>query len=98
MASPLRRCIVAAVIAGLCSSGTAAAQPGTSPTDGLDLPDRSIPTQSDASALEVNPAGLAFLGRAELEYALELDALDRPPVRDGHALFGAAGSDRVAAG
>ena len=42
------------------------------PSDGLQVPDASIATVGDGLALEVNPAGLAFMSRPELGYGFLL--------------------------
>ncbi len=52
------------------------------PTDGIRLPDASVATQSDAAALEVNPAGLGFMKGAEFGYGFNLATEDLRGVAD----------------
>ena len=54
------RCLAVVLVLVLTAS-EASAQFGTTPTDGLRLPDTSITSRDDALALELNPAGLAFI-------------------------------------
>ena len=66
--------------------------PGRSPSEGIVLPDRSVAAQDDAARVEVNPAGLGFLSRAEAMYTFQLATPDfERTVDDGQALFLAAG-------
>ena len=54
------RCL-AVVLVLVFTGSEATAQFGTTPTDGLRLPNASITSRDDALALELNPAGLAFI-------------------------------------
>lgn len=102
--------LITAFATGLWSAGnlpSAYAQsldePGTnvaiSPSTGLSLPDRSITTQDDATSLETNPAGLAFIQGADLSYGFNVPNEDfRGVIPHGHALFLAAGTGSFGAG
>ena len=70
-----------------------------SPSDGIPIPDPSIATQSDASSLEVNPAGLGFVHGMEAGYGFFLPT-DRysGAVPSGHSLNLGAGSQSAALG
>ena len=69
------------------------------PSDGLVMPDSSITTTDDASALEVNPAGLAFSEIGELGYGFNLPTDDLRGVGDtAHGLFLSGGTGSVGAG
>lgn len=79
---------LATLIAAIAPSG-AWAQFGLTPTDGVRLPDSSITNRDDALALELNPAGLAFIQGfdAELVYtSLDNDALAGAGVFLGYGL------------
>ncbi len=79
-----------------------AQQTPRAPTDGLQLPDRSVTTQSDAASVEVNPAGLGFIESAEARYTLEFDTALAEDAEanfaDQHALFAGAGNDWIGGG
>jgi len=69
-------------------------------TDGIQLPDRSVTTQSDAASVEVNPAGLGFIESTETRYTLDLDttAGDGLTARAQHGFFLGTGNDWIGAG
>ena len=82
------------IVLSLLIPTTASAQFGTTPTDGLRLPETSITTREDATALELNPAGLAFIQRwdASVVYTTAHDdALAGTGVFVGGRLFGQLG-------
>jgi len=77
----------------------ARAQGPSEPSDGIALPDRSVTTTSDATSLEVNPAGLGFTETAELRYGFDLlFPGGGAPVRDQHGVFLGAGNDWIGGG
>lgn len=83
----------------LIASTSLRAQTVRAPTDGLQLPDRSVTTQSNASSVEVNPAGLGFIESAEVRYSFELDTrTDDDPFADRHGFFAGAGNDWIGGG
>jgi protease-4 len=74
--------------------GAASAQLGSTPTDGVRLPETSITNRDDALSLELNPAGLAFMQGwgADLAFTtVEGDALAGAGVFGGGTLFGRLG-------
>ena len=90
--------MLSAVAALVFVAGTASAQEVT-PSDGLDLPDASLATVSDATALEVNPGGLGFMSRPEIGYGFQLASEDLRGVTDeAQAYFMAAGTGWFGAG
>lgn len=69
------------------------------PTDGVAVPDRSVTTTSDATSLEVNPAGLGFIESTEFRYGFDLQfPASVAPLRDEHAAYAATGNDWLGAG
>lgn len=90
-------CVASIICVSLAGFNEARAQ--TSPTDGMHLPDQSVTTQTDASSLETNPAGLGFLDAAEFQYGYQIsNQLRRDVVRDQHAVFTGVGGRFMAAG
>jgi protease-4 len=80
------------------ASSTASAQEA-SPSDGIRLPDASIATVGDAQSLEVNPAGLGFMDKAELGYGFELASEDlRGVANEAQSYFLAGGTGWLGAG
>ena len=71
----------------------------STPTDGLELPFSSPALQDDATALEVNPAGLAFMDTWEIGYGFELPRESlRQVANESQALFLAGGNQYFGAG
>lgn len=69
----------------LVPSAASADEP--SPTVGIPVPDPSIATQSDTTALETNPAGLGYLQGFEASYGVFLPSEDfRGVVPSGHSM------------
>lgn len=78
---------------------SAEAQDSRAPTTGVALPDRSVSATSDATSLEVNPAGLGFIESAELRYGFELQFPgEQTGLQDEHAAYAAAGTEWFGSG
>ncbi|MCA9564689.1 MAG: hypothetical protein KC561_14435 [Myxococcales bacterium] len=75
-----------ALILIFASLGQADAQFGGTPTDGMQLPERSISSHDDATAVELNPAGLGFLQGWDLHLSYGISEDDSP---SGFGIFGA---------
>ncbi len=61
-----------AILIALPGLATAQDALPSTPTDGMTMPYESVATQSDASSLEVNPAGLGFMNTVEIGYGFEI--------------------------
>ncbi|MEZ4462915.1 MAG: hypothetical protein R3E66_24940, partial [bacterium] len=70
-----------------------------SPSQGIQLPYGSVAAQDDATALEINPAGLAFMETGELGFGYDAAADDfRQVSNESNAFFMAAGNGIVGTG
>ena len=85
------RHLVAATVACLLVLPSLAWSDTPSPSDGVPVSDPSISTQSDATSLEVNPAGLGYLRGFEAGYGFFLPT-DHRQGPSGHSLNFGLGS------
>lgn len=86
------------LIAAICGLPLPAAAQNlfpASPGDGFVLPHASVSAQDDATSLEVNPAGLAFMETGEFGFGYETPTADRAEVSDASSAFFLAGGNGV---
>ncbi len=90
--------VCVALLLGSASASGQEAFDGT-PSNGIQLPYSSVAAQDDATSLEINPAGLAFMETGEIGFGFEAPSSDFQEVApESNAFFFAAGNGIVGTG